>query len=171
MFITSAGHHSFQLPTPFMNNRSRQYTRRQMLQTTGGLLLASATGQLSAAPAPHREKVIVVGGGIGGLSCAYDLMERGHEVTLLEASRRYGKFPTSEGQDPPVGMVVAGSNPRNSMMRRRWDSGGRFWFFSHFSTAVSVMPIANVSASLRCDNPRSTRFWRRYSPRVLGAVG
>ena len=57
------------------------------------------------------------------------------------------------------------------MMRRRWDSVGRFWFFSHFSMAVSVMPMANISASLRCDNPRSTRFWRRNSPRVLGATG
>ncbi len=57
------------------------------------------------------------------------------------------------------------------MMRRRWDSVGRFWFFSHFSTDVSVIPIANISASLRGDKPRSTRFWRRYSPRVLGATG
>ena len=62
------------------------------------------------------------------------------------------------GQDPPVGIIVAGSNPRNSMMRRRWDSVGRFWFFSHFSTAESVIPMPNISDSLRCDKPRSTRF-------------
>lgn len=36
------------------------------------------------------KKVVVVGGGIGGLSCAFELMELGHEVTLLEASRRTG---------------------------------------------------------------------------------
>ena len=51
------------------------------------------------------------------------------------------------------------------MIRLRLDSVGWFWFFSHFSTAVSVIPMPNISASLRCDNPRSTRFWRRYSPR------
>ena len=45
--------------------------------------------QLRAAPA-RSKRVIVVGGGIGGLCCAYELMERGHEVTLLEASRRTG---------------------------------------------------------------------------------
>jgi hypothetical protein len=33
------------------------------------------------------------------------------------------------------------------MMRRWWDSVGRFWFLSQFSTAVFVMTIAKVSAS------------------------
>ena len=89
-----------------MNNTSRQYTRRQMLQTTGGLLLAGATAQLSAAPAPHRKKVIVVGGGIGGLSCAYELMERGHEVTLLEASRRTGGHVKTIREPLPNGLYA-----------------------------------------------------------------
>ena len=61
-------------------------TRRKALQTAGTLLLGSA---LPAAPAKTK-RVIVVGGGIGGLSCAFELMERGHDVTLLEGSRRTG---------------------------------------------------------------------------------
>ncbi|WP_395742166.1 flavin monoamine oxidase family protein [Prosthecobacter sp.] len=61
-------------------------SRRQMLQTTTGALLAGAV----AHAAPAKKKVVIIGGGIGGLSCAYDLMERGHDVTLLEASRRTG---------------------------------------------------------------------------------
>ncbi len=60
-------------------------TRREVLKTTSLALLA---GAVSAAAKPKR--IIVAGGGIGGLCCAYELMERGHEVTLLEASRRTG---------------------------------------------------------------------------------
>ena len=32
-----------------------------------------------------RKSVIVAGGGIAGLSTAYELMKRGYEVTVLEA--------------------------------------------------------------------------------------
>jgi monoamine oxidase len=63
-------------------------TRRQALKTTGALLMGGAMASAQEAKKPKR--VIVVGGGIGGLSCAFELMERGHEVTVLEASRRTG---------------------------------------------------------------------------------
>jgi len=36
------------------------------------------------------KKIIVAGAGISGLCCGYELMKRGHEVTVLEASGRYG---------------------------------------------------------------------------------
>jgi monoamine oxidase len=36
------------------------------------------------------KKVIVAGAGIAGLCCAYELMTRGHDITVLEASRRTG---------------------------------------------------------------------------------
>src|ERR1700749_3073983 len=39
---------------------------------------------------PTSKKVIVAGAGITGLCCAYELMKAGHEVTVLEASGRYG---------------------------------------------------------------------------------
>src|SRR6187431_3774455 len=68
------------------HSRSR-LTRRQALKTTGALLIA---GALPAQEPKKPKRVIVVGGGIGGLCCAYELMERGHEVTLLEGSRRTG---------------------------------------------------------------------------------
>jgi monoamine oxidase len=35
-------------------------------------------------------RILVAGGGIGGLCCAFELTERGHDVTVLEASGRPG---------------------------------------------------------------------------------
>lgn len=39
---------------------------------------------------PNGKKVIVAGAGITGLCCAYELMKAGFDVTVLEASGRYG---------------------------------------------------------------------------------
>jgi len=38
----------------------------------------------------HKENVAVVGGGPGGLMCAWDLSKRGYRVTIFEASDRLG---------------------------------------------------------------------------------
>ena len=38
----------------------------------------------------RKKKIIVAGAGIGGLCCGYELMRRGYEVVVLEASPRHG---------------------------------------------------------------------------------
>ena len=70
-------------------NTAHTHTRREVLKTTGLAILATSL-HASAQTSSKKKRVIVAGGGIGGLCCAYELMERGHEVTLLEASRRTG---------------------------------------------------------------------------------
>ena len=39
---------------------------------------------------PRTKRVIVAGAGIGGLSCAWELVRHGHDVTVVEASARTG---------------------------------------------------------------------------------
>lgn len=43
-----------------------------------------------AAPAPHREKIAVVGAGPAGLSCAYHLARLGHRATVFEKEVELG---------------------------------------------------------------------------------
>ena len=62
----------------------RQLTRREALTLAAAALLPQSTLRAAA------KKIIVAGAGIGGLSCAWELVRRGHEVTVVEASARTG---------------------------------------------------------------------------------
>ena len=67
--------------------------RRGFIKETLAAGAAVTLGPLvpaAALPAAAPKKVIVAGAGITGLSCAYELMKAGHDVTVLEASGRYG---------------------------------------------------------------------------------
>jgi monoamine oxidase len=60
--------------------------RRDVLKA-GSMALA---GLAVSAARPARKNVIVMGAGIAGLSCAYELKRSGHGVTVLEASGHAG---------------------------------------------------------------------------------
>ncbi len=64
--------------------------RREALQWTGSALVAGVASHATPARAAHPKKVIVAGAGIAGLSCAYELVKKGHDVTVLEAAGRSG---------------------------------------------------------------------------------
>jgi monoamine oxidase len=78
-------------------------SRREALKVAGSVLsldprtamaltssVTNAASDVTPAQSRPTKKVIIAGAGIGGLSCAYELMKRGHEVTVIEAAGRAG---------------------------------------------------------------------------------
>jgi monoamine oxidase len=57
-------------------------TRREALKLAATTLVPQVK--------PRTKRVIVAGAGIGGLSCAWELVRRGHDVSVVEASARTG---------------------------------------------------------------------------------
>ena len=54
------------------------------------LILPENPAILSALPAGSNKSVLIIGGGLAGMSAALELAERGYQVTLREADRCWG---------------------------------------------------------------------------------
>lgn len=67
-----------------------EMTRRDAFRMAAAAVATANAPALAAQARRSTKRVIVAGAGIGGLCCAYELMERGHDVTVLEASGRPG---------------------------------------------------------------------------------
>ena len=68
--------------------------RRDVMKIAGTALAGVAGNSFQAAASGSsrgsKKSVIVIGAGISGLCCAYELTRRGHDVTVFEASGRPG---------------------------------------------------------------------------------
>ena len=71
-------------------NSRRSFLKKSALAGLGTSLLSpKLLAQSSVMKPSAKKKVIVAGAGIAGLCTAYELMKRGHEVTVLEATGRH----------------------------------------------------------------------------------
>ena len=85
-------------PGPRGNGEQRDTISRRHALKAGSASLASTMMSTRALPAStdaapasrSKKRVLIAGGGISGLCCGYELMKRGHDVTVLEASGRTG---------------------------------------------------------------------------------
>src|SRR5579863_6472134 len=82
----------FQILERRFGPRDNGLTRREMLKASAaagaGLLLSNSLGFGGTRAAGKR--VIVIGGGFGGMSAAWELHQAGYEVILVEARDRFG---------------------------------------------------------------------------------
>jgi all-trans-retinol 13,14-reductase len=75
-------------------------------------------------PTPDREKVLVIGSGIGGLSAGIILAKLGYEVTVIEKNRHPGGMSRSYargGVHCNVGLHYMGALDQDQILRRCFD--------------------------------------------------
>jgi monoamine oxidase len=72
--------------------RPSAFTRREFLLSSlaAGASLMLADRSRSATARTAAPRVVIIGAGYGGLSCAYQLQRAGAQVTMLEARQRLG---------------------------------------------------------------------------------
>src|SRR5204862_7835915 len=92
--------------------------RRAFLQATlaasAGLLLSTRAGA-AVRTAMGGKRVVIIGGGFGGLACAHELKAAGYDVSVFEARDRVGGRVLSfsdliKGRNVEGGGGLAGSN-------------------------------------------------------------
>ncbi|MGH7805713.1 MAG: FAD-dependent oxidoreductase, partial [Candidatus Binatia bacterium] len=82
----------------------REFLKGSAAVTAAGVI-ASRDG-FAATPPKKKQKVLILGAGLAGLSAARVLVEKGHDVTILEARKRTGGRVFSHVIDEKEKLVV-----------------------------------------------------------------
>lgn len=72
------------------NLKRRKFIKNALVAGASLSVLPNVLKATGGVPVSTPKKIIIAGAGITGLCCGYELMKKGHDVTILEASGRYG---------------------------------------------------------------------------------
>ena len=78
------------MPDPEPRTTRGQIVRRAAGGVAAGLVAAGCRSQSAASAARARDRIVVVGAGVAGLTCAYRLLQHGIHASVYEASDRVG---------------------------------------------------------------------------------
>ena len=97
-------------------------SRRQLLRRFGFAAAAAALPVPVLAQSAKKLRVVIVGGGLAGLCAAYELEQRGHEVTILEAETSHvgGRARTHRFENGQYGELGAMRIPANHTLTRKY---------------------------------------------------
>ncbi len=86
----------------------RAFLQAALAVAAGSMLSACASHRVRRKRAPADQRVIVIGAGLAGLACAYELRSGGFDVRVLEARKRLGGRVQSVHDLVPGAQVEAG---------------------------------------------------------------